>query len=71
MPIYEYVCKDCKAHFEVLTTASSTAQTIKCKKCSSLNVKKTISTTSFRVSHGGSSIPTGALSGCSSKSGFS
>lgn len=71
MPIYEYVCKDCKAHFEVLTTASSTKTTVKCKKCDSLNVKKTISAASFRVGHGGVSIPAGALSGCSSKSGFS
>ncbi len=71
MPIYEYVCKDCKAHFEVLTTAAATTKTIKCKKCNSLNVKKTISAASFRVGHGGGSVPTGALSGCSSKTGFS
>ncbi len=71
MPIYEYVCKDCKSHFEVLTTASSAAKTIKCAKCGSLNVKKTISTASFRVGHGRVQVPAGALSGCSSKSGFS
>lgn len=70
MPIYEYVCKDCREHFEVLTTSSS-AETIKCKKCESLNVKKTISATSFRMGQGGTSIPAGALSGCSSQSGFS
>ncbi len=70
MPIYEYVCKDCKEHFEALVSLSST-ETIKCKKCESLNVKKTISSSSFRMSSGGSSIPAGALSGCSSKSGFS
>jgi putative FmdB family regulatory protein len=70
MPIYEYFCKDCKVYFEVLTT-SSAAEVIKCKKCGSLNVKKTISASSFRVGTGGTSIPAGALSGCSSKSGFS
>ncbi|MDH3327988.1 MAG: zinc ribbon domain-containing protein [Desulfobulbaceae bacterium] len=70
MPIYEFVCKDCKEHFEVLTTSSS-PNAIKCKKCGSLNVKKTISASSFRMGHGGTSIPSGALSGCSPKSGFS
>jgi putative FmdB family regulatory protein len=70
MPIYEYVCKDCKAHFETLVSLTS-AETVKCKKCASLNVKKTVSASSFRMSSGGSSIPSGALSGCSSKSGFS
>jgi len=70
MPIYEYVCKDCREHFEVLVTSSS-ADTVKCKKCGSLKVNKTISASSFRVGHGGTSIPSGALSGCSSKSGFS
>ncbi|MCL7487840.1 MAG: zinc ribbon domain-containing protein [Desulfobulbaceae bacterium] len=70
MPIYEYVCKDCKAHFEVLVSLTS-GKTIKCEKCSSLDVKKTVSASSFRMAGSGSSIPSGALSGCSSKSGFS
>ncbi|RUM35504.1 MAG: zinc ribbon domain-containing protein [Desulfobulbus sp.] len=71
MPIYEYVCKDCKKHFEVLTTSSGTTKTVTCPECKSLDVKKTISTSNFRVGSGRSSIPSGALSGCSSKSGFS
>ena len=70
MPIYEYICKDCKKHFEVLTTSTST-DTVKCRECGSLNVKKTISTASFRIGQGGTPIPSGALSGCSSPSGFS
>ncbi len=71
MPIYEYVCKDCKKHFEVLTTSSKTTKTVKCPECKSLDVKKTISTSNFNIGSGRSSIPSGALSGCSSKSGFS
>ena len=70
MPIYEYVCKDCLQHFEVLVT-SSQGETIKCKKCGSVKVKKTISASTFRMGQGGVNIPSGALSGCSSKSGFS
>ena len=71
MPIYEYVCKDCKKHFEVLTTSSGATETVKCPECKSLDVKKTISTSNFRMGSGRPTIPSGALSGCSSKSGFS
>ena len=71
MPIYEYVCKDCKNHFEVLTTSSGSTETVKCPKCKSLDVTKTISTSNFRMGTGRPTIPSGALSGCSSKSGFS
>lgn len=71
MPIYEYVCRDCKEHFEVLTTSSKVSEPIKCPQCGSLNVTKTISTSNFRLGSSRPSIPSGALSGCSSKSGFS
>ena len=71
MPIYEYVCRDCKKHFEVLTTSSGSGDTVKCPECGSLDVTKTISATHFRMGSGRPSIPSGALSACSSKSGFS
>ncbi len=71
MPIYEYVCKDCKKHFEVLTTSSGITEIVKCPECQSLDVKKTISSSSFRMGSAKPSIPTGALSGCSSRGGFS
>ncbi|MCK4837475.1 MAG: zinc ribbon domain-containing protein [Desulfobulbaceae bacterium] len=71
MPIYEYKCSDCKENFEVLTSSSASDKDIECSKCGSRKVKKTISASSFRISSGRSSIPAGALSGCSSKSGFS
>jgi putative FmdB family regulatory protein len=70
MPIYEYVCTDCKSHFEELVSISS-PEIIRCPQCAGVNVKKTISATSFRMNHGGPSIPSGTLGGCSSKSGFS
>jgi len=71
MPIYEYICKDCGKHFEVLTTSSSDVSPVTCPQCHGVDVRKAISAASFRLAGGGSSIPTGALSGCGSKSGFS
>jgi putative FmdB family regulatory protein len=70
MPIYEYVCCTCKTHFEELVSATS-PEIVRCPKCAAVKVKKTMSAASFRMNHGGPSIPSGALSGCSSKSGFS
>jgi len=52
MPIYEYVCRDCKKHFEVLTTSSGSGETVKCPECGSLDVTKTISATNFRMGSG-------------------
>ena len=71
MPIYEYRCDQCRNLFEVLTTSTSDNADSKCPKCGSSKTQKTISASSFRINSGGSSIPSGALSGCSSKSGFS
>ncbi|MCI5125475.1 MAG: zinc ribbon domain-containing protein [Candidatus Electrothrix sp. AR5] len=71
MPIYEYVCKKCTKHFEVLSTSSNDDETVKCPECQSLEVKKTISSGTFRMSSGGSDIPCGPPSGCPSNSGFS
>ncbi len=71
MPIYEYVCRDCKNHFEVLTTSTHADEPAKCPKCGSMKVAKTISVSNFRMGSAKPAIPGGALSGCSSKSGFS
>lgn len=70
MPIYEYVCSSCMTHFEELVSATS-PEIVRCPKCAGIKVKKTMSAASFRLNQGGSSISSGALSGCSSKSGFS
>ena len=71
MPIYEFRCQKCEALFEELLSASEGTEGVACKKCSSKLVKKTISASSFKIAGSGGSIPQGALSGCSSKSGFS
>ena len=71
MPIYEYRCQECKNLFEAIFTSTEASAEVTCPKCNSSAVKKTISASSFRISSGSSSIPSGALSGCSTKSGFS
>lgn len=71
MPIYEYRCEECRNHFEVLATSATTSEEVRCPKCDSAKARKTISASSFRINSGASSIPAGALSGCSSKGGFS
>ena len=71
MPIYEYRCDQCRNLFEILATSVNATETTSCPKCGSNLVKKTISATSFRINSGSPAIPSGALSGCSSKGGFS
>jgi putative FmdB family regulatory protein len=71
MPIYEYRCKDCETVFETFVSSISDADKVVCKKCGKKNVEKQISSFTSRLSSGASSAPAGALSGCSSKSGFS
>ncbi len=70
MPIYEFHCEDCGKNFESLIMISSALDDLTCKYCNSANIKKMISATSTQPTQG-SAIPAGALSGCSSRSGFS
>ncbi|MCI5194636.1 MAG: zinc ribbon domain-containing protein [Candidatus Electrothrix sp. AW5] len=71
MPIYEYVCAKCTKSFEILKTSSNDNETITCPECKSLEVKKTISSGSFRMNSAGASAPCGPPSGCPSNAGFS
>jgi putative FmdB family regulatory protein len=71
MPIYEYRCKDCETVFETFVSSISDADKVECKKCGRKNVEKQISTFSSKSAGGLGNAPAGALSGCSSKSGFS
>ncbi|MDA3970868.1 MAG: zinc ribbon domain-containing protein [Desulfobulbaceae bacterium] len=71
MPIYEFKCRDCNKKFETILTSSAKVSTVICPECKSKNIMKTISSSSYRLSTSSSGIPSGALSGCSSKGGFS
>ena len=41
MPIFEYQCQDCGAHFEKISHAANAK--VLCKKCSSTRVEKLLS----------------------------
>ncbi|MFU8819114.1 MAG: FmdB family zinc ribbon protein [Desulfurivibrio sp.] len=72
MPIYEYRCQQCKNLFEALVGSSRERDQTRCPQCDGDQVQRVISAGSFRISSAGSgSPPAGALSGCSSRSGFS
>jgi putative FmdB family regulatory protein len=70
MPIYEFHCEDCDKSFESLVMISSALKDVSCKHCGGTDIKKLVSTTSQKPTTS-STIPSGALSGCSSRSGFS
>ena len=70
MPMYEFRCQECNNLFETICSSTDTSE-VSCSKCGSRKIKKTISAASFKISSSGSKIPSGALSGCSTKSGFS
>lgn len=53
MPIYEYVCENCKKTQEVMQKVSDGPPAL-CEHCSAQNsLKKTVSSTSFQLKGGG------------------
>jgi len=64
MPVYSYICNDCGEKFDLLVGVTAQQEPMKCKKCNSENISKTIG--AFNVGGGsgqtngsGSSCPTG------------
>lgn len=66
MPIYEYICLDCKTETEILRSFNEADQSIDCDDCGGENVKRKLSV--FYAQSGGSTI-SGAGGGCSSCAG--
>ena len=65
MPIYTYICKDCGEKFDLLIGVTSKKTELKCKKCGSKKIEKTLS--SFSVGNSGSSgssCPSGTCPTC-------
>ena len=64
MPIYTYICKKCGEKFDLLVGVTAEKEELKCKKCNSRNIEKTLGTFSIGASGGksgssDSSCPTG------------
>lgn len=55
MPLFEYVCNDCKKKFEELVSGSETKP--ECPSCWSANTKKLLSVFAAQVSAGKSEAP--------------
>ena len=66
MPIYEYICLDCKKEYEILRSFNESDQSFECDECGGENVKRKLSV--FYAQSGGSTI-SGAGGGCSSCAG--
>jgi len=66
MPIYTYECKDCSEKFDLLIGVTSEKTELKCRKCNSKNIQKTISSFSVGNKSGlsGSSCSTGTCPTC-------
>jgi putative FmdB family regulatory protein len=74
MPLYDFRCKQCNKPFEALLASSSEAALaeVRCPKCGSSDVVKTISASSFRIGGSSGPAPIGKpLGGCASRGGFS
>ena len=69
MPIYEYVCLDCKKEYELLRSFNESDQPIQCDECGCENVKRKLS---LAFAHSGGSTVSGmggGGGGCNSCSG--
>ena len=54
MPIYEYVCLNCKKEYEILRSFNESDQPMDCDECGADNVKRKLS---LAIAHsGGSSV---------------
>ena len=64
MPIFEYVCGECKNHFEALVRASTT---VECPSCRSTSLEKQLSVFAAGVrgqSSAASDLPIAACGAC-------
>jgi putative FmdB family regulatory protein len=62
MPIYEYVCLDCKNEFEIIRTMSQSDSPLACESCGGERVKRKLAV--IHAMSGGHAI-SGTSGGCS------
>ena len=67
MPIYEYICLDCKKEYEILRSFSESDKPMACNECGGENVKCKLSVV-FAQS-GGHTLSDAGGGGCSSCAG--
>ena len=67
MPIYEYVCQDCKHEFEALRAMSQADLAMACAKCGGENIKRKISI--FFAESGGKAVSGMSEPSCGSCAG--
>lgn len=53
MPIFEFKCMDCGEFVEILMMGKQDELDMKCKKCSSANLERILSTTNHAISGSG------------------
>ncbi len=61
MPLYEYKCKDCGAHFDALRSMKDADKPIQCRSCNGSHTSRALSV--FFAGSDGKSI-TNSSSGC-------
>ncbi|PIU83952.1 MAG: FmdB family transcriptional regulator [Elusimicrobia bacterium CG06_land_8_20_14_3_00_38_11] len=62
MPMYTYICKDCGQSFELLVGINAGKEELKCEKCGSKNIQRTVAT--FNTGSGGSSSSSSSCPTC-------
>ena len=67
MPIYEYICLDCKKEYEILRSFNEADQPMACNECGGENVKRKLSV--FYAQSGGHTVSGAGGGGCSSCAG--
>jgi putative FmdB family regulatory protein len=68
MPIFEFICEQCKKPFEELVRSSSSVDGLVCPKCGSPEIKRKISTFASKISGGRSFSVSSSASSCSTGS---
>jgi putative FmdB family regulatory protein len=67
MPIYEYICQDCRHEFEALRPMSQADLAVACAKCGGENIKRKISV--FFAESGGKAVAGASAPACGSCAG--
>lgn len=64
MPVYEFICRECKREFEEWVRTPELASEVVCPKCGGRKVERQLSVFAARQGHGSPSIPTGGCGRC-------